>query len=165
MESQTVSQSQVTMTELILPTHANALGTVFGGAIVSWVDICAAICAQRHSGKNVVTASIDELHFFKPAYTGWVLSLKASVNYTGKTSMEIGVRVSAENPKTKEHHHIASSYLTFVALGQKGEPIEIPPLALSEEHEKRRWDEAVIRRKNRLQNRKEIQKRRETKTS
>ena len=160
MEGKKVSHSQVTMTELILPVHTNALGTVFGGAIVSWVDICGAICARRHSLSDVVTASIDEFHFIKPAYSGWILNLKASLNYAGHTSMEVGVRVTAEEPQTQKHHHIASSYLTFVAIGKKGSPKQIPPLLLDTDIEKRRYDEALIRRKSRLKKRKEIQERR-----
>ncbi len=160
MKGNFVSYSQVIMTELILPVHANQLGTVFGGAIVSWVDICGAICARRHSLSDVVTASIDEFHFIKPAYIGWILNLKASLNYSGRTSMEVGVRATAEDPQTQTYHHIASSYLTFVAIGKKGSPKKIPPLILKTDVEKRRYDEAIIRRTSRLKKRKEIQKRR-----
>src|SRR4051812_15000028 len=112
-EGRPVSQSVVQMTELVLPSHTNALNTIFGGVIVSWVDIAAAIVAQRHASQPVVTASIDALNFVAPVYVGWVVNLKASVNYAGKTSMEIGVRVDAENPITGEKFHTASAYLTF----------------------------------------------------
>src|SRR3954469_22523638 len=104
------------MTELVLPEHTNALDSIFGGVIMSWVDICAAIAAQRHAGMPVVTASIDALHFVKPVYKGWIVNLKASVNYVSRTSMEVGVRVDAENPIAKIKFHTASAYLTFVAL-------------------------------------------------
>src|ERR1700733_2678166 len=94
------SASQVIMTELVLPQHTNALGSVFGGVIMSWIDICGAIASQRHSRAQVVTASVDALQFVAPVYKGWTVNLKASINSTGKTSMEVGVRVDAENPAT-----------------------------------------------------------------
>ena len=95
MESRFVSDSVVTMTELVHPTHTNALNSVFGGVIMSWMDICAAIAAQRHSRRPVVTASIDALSFVAPVYIGWIVNLKASINYVSKTSMEVGVRADA----------------------------------------------------------------------
>ena len=108
------------MTQLVLPGDINALGSIFGGTIMSWIDIAAAIASQRHSAKEVVTASIDQLSFVAPVYKGWVVNLKASVNFVAKTSMEVGVRVDAENPKTGETFHTVSAYLTFVALGSNG---------------------------------------------
>src|ERR1700761_2745032 len=93
-----VSHSIVTMTELVLPQHTNALSSVFGGVIMSWIDIAGAISSQRHCKRQVVTASIDDLHFVQPVYKGWIVNLKASVNFVAKSSMEIGVRVDAENP-------------------------------------------------------------------
>lgn len=149
-----VSASQVIMTQLVLPTHTNALGSIFGGTIMSWIDVAAAIAAQRHSGKEVVTASIDSLSFIAPVYKGWVVNLKASVNFTSRTSMEVGVRVDAENPKTGELFHTASAYTTFVALGSNGKPAEVPTLILVTEDEKRRFEEAKNRREQRLKNRK-----------
>src|SRR6185312_1113995 len=110
-----VSASKVVMTELVLPSHTNALGTIFGGVIMSWIDIAAAIASQRHSGREVVTASLDTLSFIAPVKKGWVVNLKASVNFVSRTSMEIGVRVEAEDPKTGELFHTASAYTTFVA--------------------------------------------------
>lgn len=148
--SKPVSSSQVTMTELVLPSHTNALGTVFGGTIMSWIDIAAAIAAQRHSNKEVVTASIDRLDFVAPVYKGWVVNLHASVNYTSRTSMEVGVRVEAENPKTGEMFHTASAYTTFVALGSNGKPVEIPELILETDDQKRRFADAKKRREDRL---------------
>ncbi len=145
-----VSASQVVMTQLVLPSHTNALGSIFGGTIMSWVDIAAAIAAQRHSQKEVVTASIDGLNFVAPVYKGWVVNLKASVNFTARTSMEVGIRVDAENPKTGETFHTASAYTTFVALGSSGKPIEVPGLILETEDEIRRFSEAKARREQRL---------------
>lgn len=149
-----VSESQVIMTQLVLPSHTNSLDSVFGGVIMSWIDIAAAIAAQRHSCREVVTASIDSLSFIAPVYKGWVVNLKASVNYVGKTSMEIGVRVDAENPKTGDHFHTASAYLTFVALSANGRPTEINPIIPETEAEKRRYNDAKTRRDQRLKTRK-----------
>lgn len=148
-----VSVSHAVMTQLVLPSHTNALGTIFGGTVMSWIDICAAISAQRHSNCSVVTASIDQMAFVAPAYTGWVVNLKSSVNYVHKTSMEVGVRADAENPRTGETFHIASAYTTFVALGSNGKPILVPDLILDTAEERRRFNEAQTRRENRLKNR------------
>lgn len=153
MDARHSSLSEVIMTQLVLPTHTNALGTVFGGTVMSWIDIAAAIAAQRHSQKDVVTASIDELHFLAPIYQGWVVNLKAGVNYVSKSSMEVGVRVESENPKTGERFHTASAYLTFVCLGSNGKPTPVAPLVLKTEDDKRRFREAQIRREGRLQRR------------
>jgi acyl-CoA hydrolase len=145
-----VVDSQTTMTEMVLPSHTNALGSVFGGVIMSWIDICGAIAAQRHAQMPVVTASIDYLQFVKPVFTGWIVNLKASVNYVGKTSMEVGVRVDAENPRTGETFHTASAYLSFVALDPSKKPVAIPPLAVESVDEKRRNADAMKRREARL---------------
>jgi acyl-CoA hydrolase len=153
-EKKAVSSSQVIMTQLVLPSHTNSLDTVFGGTVMSWIDICAAIAAQRHSNLEVVTASIDQLNFIAPIKRGWVVNLKASVNFTSRTSMEVGVRVDAENPKTGEMFPTASAYLTFVALGADGHPTEVPGLILSSDIEKRRFAAAQSRREQRLANRK-----------
>lgn len=146
------------MTQLVLPSHTNSLGSIFGGTVMSWIDICAAIAAQRHSQKTVVTASIDRLDFIAPVYKGWVVNLKASVNYTSRTSMEVGVRVDAENPQTGEMFHTASAYLTFVAVDDHGKPIEIPQLILDDDDGRRRHSEAKRRREIRLQERKKHRK-------
>lgn len=153
MEARKVSESQVVMTEMVLPTHTNALGSIFGGTVMSWIDIAAAICAQRHSRKTVVTAHIDGLKFVAPVYKGWVVNLKASVNHTGTTSMEIGVRVDAENPQTGETFHTASAYLTFVAVDGAGKTTPVPKVLPETPEEHRRFKAAVQRRDNRLQNR------------
>lgn len=153
IERKTIRSSQVVMTQLVLPSHTNALDTIFGGTIVSWIDIAAAIAAQRHSQKEVVTASIDKLDFIAPVKKGWVVNLKASVNFTSRSSMEIGVRVDAENPKTGELFHTVSAYLTFVALGSDGKPTPVPELILETEIDKRRFASAKKRREYRIQNR------------
>ena len=152
-KSKSVSSSQVVMTQLVLPSHTNSLDTVFGGTVMSWIDISAAIAAQRHSNKSVVTASIDQLSFIAPIKKGWVVNLRASVNFASRTSMEVGVRVEAENPLTSELFHTASAYLTFVAVDADGRPSPIPTLELENETEKRRFAAALKRREQRLSNR------------
>lgn len=149
-DSKPVSNSEVIMTQLVLPSHINAIDTIFGGTIMSWIDICAAIAGQRHSGREVVTASIDRLDFIAPVRKGWVVNLKASVNFVSTSSMEIGVRVDAENPKTGEIFHTASCYLTFVALGSDGRKAKVPGLILETEAQKRRFEAAKKRREYRL---------------
>ncbi len=152
-KSKLVSSSQVVMTQLVLPSHTNSLDTIFGGTIMSWIDIAAAIAAQRHSNKSVVTASIDQLSFIAPVKKGWVVNLKASINFVSRTSMEVGVRVEAENPVTSELFHTASAYLTFVAVDDGGRPVEVPSLVLETEAEKRRFAAAKKRREQRLSQR------------
>ncbi|MBX9769152.1 MAG: acyl-CoA thioesterase [Bdellovibrionales bacterium] len=139
------------MTEMVLPSHTNSFGSVFGGVIMSWIDIAGAIAAQRHSNRNVVTASIDRLNFVAPVRMGWVVNLRASVNYVARTSMEIGVRVDAENPVTGETFHTASAYLTFVSLDSNGKPVAVPALIAETEDQKRRYKAAEIRRRRRLE--------------
>ncbi len=147
------SASRVVMTQLVLPTDTNALDSVFGGVIMSWIDICGAISAQRHSSRVVVTAAIDDLHFIAPVYKGWVVNLKGQVNYIHKTSLEVGVRVDAENPQTGVHYHTASAYLTFVALDDEKKPTPVRPLVLETNDDFRRWAEAEKRRELRLKRR------------
>jgi acyl-CoA hydrolase len=156
MQAKAVSASQVIMTELVLPSHTNSLDTIFGGVIMSWIDICGAITAQRHSNKEVVTASLDDLHFVAPVRKGWVVNLKGSVNFVSRTSMEIGVRVDAEKTPTGEVYHTASAYLTFVAIGGDGRPTVVPPLQLDTEEEKRRSAEAQRRRELRLKRKSKV---------
>jgi acyl-CoA hydrolase len=145
-----VRESLTMMTEMVMPQHTNALGSVFGGVIMSWIDICGAITAQRHARLPVVTASIDYLQFVQPVFIGWTVNLKASVNYVGKTSMEVGVRVDAENPRTGETFHTASAYLSFVALDSEKKPTSISPLQIESEAERRRYEDAKKRRDARL---------------
>lgn len=148
-----VSESLVTMTQMVLPPHTNSLDSVFGGVIMSWIDIAAAICAQRHCQRPVVTASIDDLHFIKPVYKGWIVNLKACVNFTANTSVEVGVRVDAENPIENKTFHTASAYLTFVALGDNGKPTKVPTVIPVTDEERRRFDAAQKRRQWRLERR------------
>jgi acyl-CoA hydrolase len=141
---------EVVMTEIVLPSHTNSLGTVFGGVIMSWIDIAGAIAAQRYCRQTVVTASIDDLAFLHGVKQGWVVQIRARVNYTSRTSMEVGVRVDCENPKTGQWYHTSTAYLTFVALDDSGKPSPVPPLDLKTEEQKRRNSDAIQRRQLRL---------------
>ncbi len=154
-EARPVSVSQVTMTEMVLPSHTNSLGGIFGGVVMSWIDIAAAIAAQRHSQRQVVTASIDALNFVAPVYKGWIVNLVASVNFAASSSMEVGVRVDAENPITGEKFHTASAYLTFVALDETFKPTRIVKVKPETADEKRRYLRAQERRESRLQAKRE----------
>lgn len=149
-----VSQSRVIMTEMVLPSHTNALDSAFGGVIMSWIDIAAAIAAQRHSQMQVVTASIDAMNFVQPVYKGWIVNLKACVNFVATTSMEVGVRVDAENPVQRAVFHTASAYLTFVALGVDGKPARVPAVIPETTEEVRRHRAGELRRQQRLAQRK-----------
>lgn len=153
LKEKSPSESEVVMTQLVLPGDTNSLNSVFGGVIMSWIDICAAISAQRFSNRPVVTASLDDLHFVAPVYKGWVVNLKARVNFVSKTSMEVGVRVDAENPTTSQTFHTATAYLTFVALDDQGKPTMVPRIRLDTEDDRRRHSEAEQRRSLRLRRR------------
>ena len=138
------------MTELVLPSDTNALGTIFGGKVMSWIDIAAAIAAGRHARRVVVTASIDALHFIAPIKLGHYVHIRAMVNYAGHTSLEVGVRVDSENPLTGEMTHTSTAYTTFVALDDHGRPAAVPPINPTTPEEKRRFDEALRRRASRM---------------
>lgn len=158
MMPKTPKDSSVTMTEIVLPSDANALGTIFGGKIMAWIDIAGAIAAGRHARRVVVTASIDALHFVAPVKVGHVVHIRAAVNYAGKTSMEVGVRVDSENPVTGESHHTATAYATFVALDDHGKPTPVPPIHPETPEEKRRFESAVKRRESRMRLAEELKK-------
>jgi len=117
---------------------------------MSWIDVAAAIAAGKHARKVVVTASIDALHFSAPIRLGDVVHIQAMVNYSARTSMEVGVRVDAENPRTGEIRRTVTAYTTFVALGDNGRPTEVPPVLPSTPEEKRRFDAAQRRRETRV---------------
>ena len=139
--------------ELMMPHHANNLGHVFGGVMLSMMDKVAAIAAFRHSRMNVVTASIDRVDFREPIHLGDLVVMKASVNYVGRTSMEVGVRVEAEELLSGRRRHTNSCYLTFVAVDQNGRPVEIPGVVPESPEEKRRYEAAERRRTRRLEER------------
>ena len=141
------SESEMTTARLMMPTDANVLGNVFGGAIMRYMDEVAAIVAWRHAGINCVTASIDRMNFYAPVYVGNLLILKGTVNYVGNTSMEIGVRIEAQDPTSRKTAHTGSCYLTYVALDSKGRPTPIPKLLPTTPDEKKRFKQALARRR------------------
>ena len=149
-------RTRVEMTQVVLPQFANAHGNVFGGQIVSWIDICAAVAAQRHCRNQVVTASIDAVHFIAPVRLGHIVILKGQVNAAFRTSMECGVSVWMENPETGEKARAAKAYATFVSLDQNGNPMLVAQFAPTTNEEKRRAADAFMRRKGRLELRKTI---------
>ena len=152
------SDSAVTMTEIVLPSDTNALGTIFGGKIMSWIDIAGAIAAGRHARRVVVTASIDALHFLAPVKLGHVVHIRARVNFASRTSMEVGIRVDSENPITGETTHTSTAYATFVALDDHGRPTPIPPIVTETPEDKRRFEEAKKRREARMRLAEELKK-------
>jgi len=149
----TPRDSQHETSELMMPQDANILGHIFGGVLLSLVDKCAAVAAFRHARSACVTVSIDRVDFREPIHVGDLVVLKASVNYVGRTSMEIGVRVEAEELTTGRRRHTNSCYLTFVAVDRNGRPIEVPSLTPETPDERRRWDAARERRRRRLEER------------
>ena len=148
--SKTPGASRTTMTEYVLPTHANALGNVFGGQILAWMDICAAICAQRHAGSVAVTAGIDDLAFERPIKLGQVVKLEARVTATFRSSLEIEVRVDGEDATTGDTWPCVTAFMTFVALDRDGRRAEVPPLVCATEEERGRQRAAGERRERRL---------------
>ncbi len=146
--------SSVIISRILLPEDANAAGIVHGGVIMKEIDNAAGVCAVRHTRRICVTASIDRLDFHKPAFIGNLLTIKAGINMTGKTSMEIGARVETEDLLTGVKTHLASAYLTFVALGEDKRPVAIPPLTLVTEEDFRRNAQAIARRALRVSEKK-----------
>jgi acyl-CoA hydrolase len=146
--------SSVIISRVMLPEDANPAGIVHGGVIMKEIDNAAGVTAVRHTRKICVTASIDRLDFHKPAFIGNLITVKAGINMTGKTSMEIGARVETEDLMTGVISHLASAYLTFVALGEDKRPVNVPPLKLVTKEDIRRNKEALARRKLRLSEKK-----------
>ena len=154
MDGKRVNDSSVVTAQMMIPQDANPAGNVHGGVVVKIIDEAAGVVAARHCRSNVVTASIDRMDFHHPIFVGDLLFFKASMNYVGRTSMEIGVRVEAENLMTGEVRHAASAYLTYVALDRQGRPAAVPPLILETDGDRRRNREAKARREQRLAERK-----------
>lgn len=150
MEEKRVKESSVTLSQVMQPQDANIAGNVHGGVIMKMIDDTAGVTAVKHARSNVVTASIDRLSFHHPVFVGDVVTFKASINMVGKSSMEIGVRVEAESLVTGDVRHIASAYLTFVALDELGKPKQVPPLILDSDDEMRRNEEAQDRKNIRM---------------
>lgn len=149
----TVKESQHETSEIMMPGHANNLGHVFGGVVLAMMDKTAAVAAIRHARASCVTASIDRVDFREPIHLGDLVVLKASVNFVGRTSMEIGVRVEAEDLQTGRRRHTNSCYLTFVAVDRNGRPLEVPELKPETPDEMRRFQAAGERRRRRLEER------------
>ena len=139
---------------------ANSAGFVHGGVVMKLCDEAAGVAAVRHSSTRVVTAGMDRMTFLEPVHVGELLTCAATVNAAWRTSMEVGVRVEAENPRSGERRHTSTAYLTMVAVGEGGDPIPVPPLSAASEDERRRQREAEVRRRNRLAERAEIKRER-----
>jgi len=151
----TVQESEAETTIVMLPSDANPLGNVFGGMILKYVDLLAGLVAKRHAGHaNIVTASIDSMTFLKPVYIGNALILKARINYVRRSSMEVEVKIGAEDLNSSQKVHTGTAYVTLVALDEKGRPTEVPHLRLRDEDEKIRFSEGQARMELRLKNRK-----------
>jgi acyl-CoA hydrolase len=153
MTGKPVSASQVITTNLVLPNDTNQLGNLLGGTLMHWIDVAAAIASQRHADRVCVTASVDELNFHHPIRLGDIVTLQASVNRAFRTSMEIGVVVTAQSRTGPASRRANNAYLTFVAIDETGMPVAVPPVLPSGEDEQRRFEEALARREHRLRHR------------
>ncbi|HZW36035.1 MAG TPA: acyl-CoA thioesterase [Candidatus Deferrimicrobiaceae bacterium] len=140
-----VSATRLVLSQVMTPLDANISGNVHGGNIMKLADEAAGVVAIRHSGRNVVTATVDRFDFHAPVYVGNLVTIKASMNYVGKTSMEIGVRVEAEDLLTGKKTHTNSCYITMVAIDADGRPVEVPQLVLETDEDRRRNQAAVLR--------------------
>jgi len=146
-------ESETVMSELMMPNHANIMGNVFGGVILSLVDRIAAVCAIRHAKQQCVTVSVDKVDFKEPIHVGELVTGFARVNYAGKTSMEVGVKIIAEDLISGTKRHTNSCYVTYVALDDKGHPAPVPPIVPETPDEKRRYERAAKRRASRVMDR------------
>ncbi|MBZ9731043.1 acyl-CoA thioesterase [Salegentibacter sp. JZCK2] len=151
-----VKDSQVDISELMLPNYSNFNGKIHGGYVLSLMDRIAFACASKHSGAYCVTASVDTVDFLKPIEIGELVTMKASVNYVGNSSMVIGIRVEAENIRTGELKHCNSSYFTMVAKDEDGKSLQVPGLILSNDHDIRRFAKSIKRNKMKLNRKKEF---------
>lgn len=156
-EARRPSASESVISELMMPNQVNNLGHVFGGVVLSMVDRVAAVAAMRHAGGPCVTASIDRVDFRQPIYSGELVTCRARVNFVGRTSLEVGVHVEAENLLTQQRRHTNTCYLTFVAIDEHDRPVPVPPLKLETEDDRRRFREGERRRMARLELLKELE--------
>jgi acyl-CoA hydrolase len=152
----TVASTRVETAHVVLPGHTNAMGTLFGGAVMQWIDVAAAIAASRHAGGPVVTASMDRLHFLRPVRVGEFVIVRAEVSFAARTSMEVEAEVLSENPWTGERATATHALLTFVAMDAQGRPREVPPLHAETPFERRRFAAAAKRRVERLRERAQL---------
>jgi acyl-CoA hydrolase len=146
LQPRTVAESQSEMAEVVLPNDANPLGNLLGGRLMHFIDLAGAMAAHRHSRSYVVTASMDHIDFLAPVHVGDLLILKGSVNRAFTTSMEVGVKVFVENYITSSRRHVASAYLTFVAVDQHGNKLPVPPIIPDTDEQKGRFEQAARRR-------------------
>jgi acyl-CoA hydrolase len=160
MEARPAADSCSELIRWMSVQDANSAGFIHGGVVMRMCDEAAGIAAIRHSGTRVVTAGMDRMTFLEPLYVGELLRCIATVNAAWRTSMEVGVRVEAENAVTREVRHTSTAYLTMVAVDEHGKPVPVPPLEVSNETERRREREAETRRRNRLAEREEIMRER-----
>ena len=147
------ADSRSEMTELILPNDANTLGNLLGGRLMHFIDLVGAMAAYRHARAHVVTASMDHIDFIAPVHVGDLLILKSTVNRAFRTSMEVGVKVWVEHAIDGTMRHVASAYLTFVAIDRQGQRVPVPPLAPDTAHEERRFADAGLRRARSIEER------------
>ncbi|MBN1961901.1 MAG: acyl-CoA thioesterase [Deltaproteobacteria bacterium] len=150
MSTRHPSDSAVEATHIVLPSDTNSHGTAFGGSIMQWMDIAAGIAGRRHCRNQVVTVAVDEIVFERPIHLGDVIIVRASANYVGRTSIEVGVRVDREDISSGEREHCLSGYFTMVSVDKNGKPLPVPPLTAESEIEKRRYKAAQLRRAERL---------------
>jgi acyl-CoA hydrolase len=153
MQGRHPRDSEAVLTELMMPHHANIMGNVFGGHILALVDRVAAVAAIRHSRKPCVTVSVDKVDFREPIHVGELVTAFARVNFAGRTSMEVGVKIIAEDVITGDKRHTNSCYVTYVALDDKGQPTPVPPIVPETPDEKRRYERAAQRRASRVMDR------------
>lgn len=147
MNAKKVSESKTEMSQLMMPHHANMAGTVYGGTILSVADSVAYVCAARHAGPNCVTVSVDRVDFHEPIQIGELVTFLASVNYVGRSSMEVGIKIFAEDLKSGTKRHTNSCYFTMVAVDGRGKSAEVPRLIPETEDEKRRYAAGEERRR------------------
>ncbi len=150
MEGKAPRHSHTTMAELMMPHMANVLGNVHGGVLLGMMDRVAAVAAIRHAQRSCVTVSVDRVHFREPIHVGELVTMYSSVNYAHRTSIEVGVRVEAENVLTGQRRHTNSCYLTYVAIDPAGRPVEVPPVVPETDEEQQRFRAAATRREQRI---------------
>ena len=151
-------QASLIMSEIMTPSMVNFQGNIHGGYVLSLLDRVAYACAARYAGKRVATLSVDQVFFREPIYVGELLICYARVNYVGKTSMEVGIRVISENLLTRAVRHTNTCYFTMVAIDETGKPTPVPPITLKTDTQKRRYADALLRKEARLKMKEKIRK-------
>ena len=159
VKAHTVAATRVETAQAVLPGHTNAWGTLFGGLLMQWIDVAAAIAAARHAGGPVATASMDRLHFLRPVHVGEFVIVRAEVSFAARTSMEVEVEVLSEEPWTGNRASTTHALLTFVSIDEEGRPRPVPALVTETASERRRFREAAKRRDERLRERAHLARR------